>query len=86
MVSNHNKEGTRNPPPQNVQQLHRFLGMVQYHRDIWTRGSEILAPLINLIGECRHTKITQANKTIKRLWHWDAVHQNAFDNVKAAVS
>eukprot|EP00804_Cyclotella_cryptica_P023647 CCRYP_011963-RA/>CCRYP_011963-RA protein AED:0.41 eAED:0.47 QI:0/0/0.16/1/0/0/6/139/506 len=37
-------------PPQNVKQLRRFLGMVQYYRDIWARRSEILAPLTNLVG------------------------------------
>eukprot|EP00804_Cyclotella_cryptica_P010275 CCRYP_016742-RA/>CCRYP_016742-RA protein AED:0.41 eAED:0.48 QI:0/0/0/1/0/0/2/0/371 len=52
-------------PPQNVKQLRRFLGMVQYYRDIWARGSEILAPLTNLVGECGHTKVTKANKTKK---------------------
>ena len=41
-------------PPQNVKQLRRFLGMVQYYWDIWARRSEILAPLTNLVGECGH--------------------------------
>jgi hypothetical protein len=45
-------------PPQNIKQLRRFLGMVQYYRDIWARRSEILAPLTNLVGECGHTKVT----------------------------
>ena len=53
--------------PQNVKQLRRFLGMVQYYRDIWARHSEILAPLTNLVGECGHTKVTKANKTKKKL-------------------
>eukprot|EP00804_Cyclotella_cryptica_P011980 CCRYP_004452-RA/>CCRYP_004452-RA protein AED:0.26 eAED:0.42 QI:0/0/0/1/0/0/3/0/454 len=35
--------------PQNVKQLRRFLGMVQYYRDIWARRTEILAPLTNLV-------------------------------------
>ncbi len=54
-------------PPQDVKQLRRFLGMVQYYKDIWARCSEILAPLTNLVGECGHTKVTRANTTKKRL-------------------
>ena len=49
-------------PPQNVKQLHRFLGMVQYYRDLWARQSETLSPLTNLVGECGHTKVTKATK------------------------
>ena len=71
--------------PQNVEQLHRFLGMVQYYRDIWARHSEILAPLTNLVGECGHTKVTRANKTQKIPWHWDNIHQQAFNTVMATV-
>ena len=56
-------------PPQNVKQLRRFLGMVQYYRDIWARRSEILGPLTNLVGKCGHTKVTRANKTKKKPWH-----------------
>ena len=57
--------------PWNVKQLCRFLGMVQYYRDIWARRSEILATLSDFMGECGHTKVTKANKTKKQLWHWD---------------
>ena len=46
-------------PPQNVKQLRRFLGMVQYYRDLWARRSEMLSPLTNLVGECGHTKATR---------------------------
>jgi hypothetical protein len=73
-------------PPQNVKQLRRFLGMVQYYRDIWARRSEILAPLTDLVGKCGHTKVTKANKTKKKLWHWDNIHQQAFDTVKATIA
>eukprot|EP00804_Cyclotella_cryptica_P029280 CCRYP_011684-RA/>CCRYP_011684-RA protein AED:0.42 eAED:0.42 QI:0/0/0/1/0/0/2/0/310 len=73
-------------PPQNVKQLRRFLGMVQYYRDIWARRSEILAPLTNLVGECGHTKVRKANKTNKTPWHWDNIHQQAFDTVKATIA
>eukprot|EP00804_Cyclotella_cryptica_P011519 CCRYP_019883-RA/>CCRYP_019883-RA protein AED:0.08 eAED:0.25 QI:0/-1/0/1/-1/1/1/0/404 len=73
-------------PSQNVKQLCRFLGMVQYYRDIWARRSEILAPLTNLVGECGHTKVTKANKTKKKQWHWNSIHQQAFDTVKATIA
>eukprot|EP00804_Cyclotella_cryptica_P026398 CCRYP_008082-RA/>CCRYP_008082-RA protein AED:0.41 eAED:0.41 QI:0/0/0/0.5/0/0/2/0/123 len=73
-------------PPQNVRQLRRFLGMVQYYRDIWARRSEILAQLTNLVGECGHTKVTRANKTKKKPWHWDNIHHQGFDTVKATIA
>ena len=46
----------------------------------------MLAPLTSLVGECGHTKITRANKTKKQAWHWDEIHQKAFDNVKATIA
>ena len=70
-------------PLQNVKQLRMFLGMVQYYRHIWARQSEILAPLTTLVGECGHSKITRANNKKKKPWHWDDVHQQAFNTVKA---
>ena len=73
-------------PPQNVKQLRMFLGIVQYYRDIWARCSEILALLSDSVGECGHTKVTKDNKTKKQLSHWDPVHQQAFDTVKATIS
>ena len=44
--------------PKSVKELHSFLGMVQYYRDLWARPSKMLAPLISWVGECGHTKIT----------------------------
>ena len=73
-------------PPTNVKQLRRFLGMVQYYRDLWARRSEMLAPLTSLVGECGHTKDSRKKKVKKKPWHWDEVHQQAFDNVKAAIA
>ena len=52
-------------PPQNVKQLCRFLGMVQYCRDIWARHSEVLAQLSDLVGECRQTKIERLTRERK---------------------
>jgi hypothetical protein len=52
--------------PNNVKELRRFLGMVQYYRDMWQRRSEMLAPLTDLVGECGETKTTKRNKTKKK--------------------
>ena len=47
----------------------------------------MLAPLTSLVGECGHTIVTRAKKkTKKKAWHWDEVHQIAFDNVKATIA
>jgi hypothetical protein len=46
----------------------------------------MLVPLTDLVGESRHTKTTRANNTKKLPWHWDAVHQNAFNNMKATIA
>jgi len=71
--------------PTNVNELRRFLGMVQYYRDMWTKQSKMLAPLTDLVGECGQTKVTKAKGTKKIPWHWDEKHQRAFDLVKATI-
>jgi hypothetical protein len=75
-------------PPTGVRQLRHFLGMVQYYRDLWARWSKMLAPLTSLalVGECGQTKTTKAKETKKVPWHWDLVHQRAFDHVKATIA
>jgi hypothetical protein len=72
-------------PPTNVKELRRFLGMVQYYRDMWMRRSEMLAPLTDLVGECGQTKATKAKGTKKAPWHWDESHQQAFNLIKATI-
>ncbi len=72
-------------PPNNVKELRHFLGIVQYYRDMWARGREMLAFLTDLVGECGETKTTRMNKTRKKPWRWDPIHQQAFDNVKVAI-
>jgi hypothetical protein len=72
--------------PNNVKELIHSLGMVQYYQDMWARHSEMLAPLTDLVGECGETKTTKINKTKKKLWRWDPIHQQAFDDVKAAIA
>ena len=59
--------------------------MVQYYRDLWARRSEMLAPLTDLVGECGQTKVTKSKGAKKVPWHWDEVHQKAFDAVKATI-
>ena len=73
-------------PPKNVKELRSFLGMVQYYRDIWAKRSDMLAPLTDLVGECCQIKTTKAKGTKKAPWHWNEVHQKAFDNVKSTMA
>jgi hypothetical protein len=53
---------------------------------MWQKRSEMLAPLTDLVGECRETKTTKKNKTKKKPWGWDSIHQQAFGNVKATIA
>ena len=46
----------------------------------------MLSPITNLVGECGYTKATWANKTKRKPWHWDDMHQTAFDNIKTAIT
>ena len=39
-------------PATGVKDLRRFLGMVQYYRDLWAKRRNMLAPLTSLVGEC----------------------------------
>jgi hypothetical protein len=74
--------------PKGVRQLQHFLGMVQYYRDLWARRSKFLAPLTSLVGECGQTKSKRAKAkgTKKVPWHWDEVHQRAFNHIKATIA
>jgi hypothetical protein len=60
--------------------------MVQYYRDMWANRSELLAPLSDLVGECGETKTTRKSKVKKKHWHWDSIHQTAFDNAKRTLA
>ncbi len=73
-------------PPTGFKQLRHFLGMVQYYRDLWARWRDMLAPLTSLVGECSQTKTIKAKGTKKVPWHWDEVHQRAFNHIKATIA
>jgi hypothetical protein len=45
----------------------------------------MLAPLTSLVGKCGQTKSTKAKGTKMVPWHWDEVHQRAFDYIKATI-
>ena len=52
--------------PTLVKELRKFLGMVQYYRDVWEKRSHMVAPLTDLVGECGHTKVTCNNDSKKK--------------------
>ena len=63
------------PPPTNVRQVQRFLGMAGFHRRFIRSFAEISAPLYALTG-----------KQNSRNFHWSKSCQEAFDKIKKALS
>lgn len=59
--------------PKTRKELRRFIGMVNYYRDMWIRRSDVLAPL---------SKLT--SKNVK--WEWTEEQQKAFDCMKKIIS
>ena len=60
-------------PPKNVKQVRRFVGMVNFYRDMWIRRSDVLAPL---------TKLCSKNAKFE----WKEEQQKAFDTMKKILS
>ncbi len=60
-------------PPSTKRQLRRFLGMINYYRDMWRRRSHILAPLTAM-----------CSAKAKFIWH--DKEQKAFEDIKAIIS
>ena len=60
-------------PPKTRKQLKRFIGMVNYHRDLWRKRSHILKPLNALASPTKPFK-------------WTAECQTAFEEMKRVVS
>ncbi len=60
-------------PPKDKRQLRRFIGMINFYRDMWIQRSEILAPLTEL-----------TSKTAK--WSWTERQEKAFQTIKKVLS
>ena len=60
-------------PPTTRKQLRRFIGMVNYYRDMWPKRSHCLAPLSSLTSS-------------KVKWKWTEEHQKSFDQMKALMA
>ena len=59
--------------PKNRKQLRKFIGIVNYYRNMWPHRSEVLAPL---------TKLSSPMTQFK----WTEVEQKAFDTIKRIIS
>ncbi|GFH61176.1 hypothetical protein CTEN210_17652 [Chaetoceros tenuissimus] len=62
--------------PKTTRQVKRFIGMIQYYRDIWPRRSHILTPIVNLT---KGYKKEEKHKPIK----WTTDCEKAFNKIKA---
>jgi hypothetical protein len=59
--------------PKTKTELRKFIGMVNYYRDMWVRRSHVLAPL---------TKLTSKEAR----WQWTNVERKAFNDAKKIIS
>ena len=59
--------------PKTRRELRRFIGMINYYRDMWIRRSDVLAPLTYLVSD-------------KRKWEWKEEQQKAFEQIKQIIS
>jgi hypothetical protein len=59
--------------PKNQRDIRRFVGLVNFYRDLYPRQAEILAPLTSLCG--KKTKFT-----------WQSEHEEAFQQMKRVIA
>ena len=69
-------------PPTNSKQLKRFIGMINFYRDIWKKRSHILAPLTKLAAETSKPKGSVRKKVPRK---WEQEHQNVFNKAKKMI-
>ena len=60
-------------PPTSQKKVWKFIGVINYYRNIWPRRSHTLSPL---------TKITSTN----RKFEWTEFEQDAFNEIKRIVA
>ena len=58
--------------PKNKKDIYSFVGMCNFHRDMWQQCAKVLAPLAS-----------STSKNAK--WEWMDIHQKAFDDAKCIV-
>ena len=73
-------------PPTTVKQLRQVLGTIQFYQQIWEKRTDLLAPLINIVGDCGTTKSTKRNKTKYPPWDWDSIHQESFGAMRKIIA
>ena len=71
-------------PPQNGKQLKRFLGMINFYRDVFKRRSHILSPL-NDLAAARAKQNKGEKKKPKVAFKMVKVHLNAFKEAKEMI-
>ena len=59
--------------PKTRKELRRFIGMINYYRDMWPKRSEILAPLTQLSSSAVP-------------WKWTDEHTQAFNKIKKVIA
>jgi len=69
-------------PPADVEALDRFLGMVNFFHRFLPHVASILAPLNALSKETSKMKKREDHVP----YHWDADHQNAFEEIKVIMA
>ena len=71
-------------PPQNCKQLKRFLGMINFYRDVFKRRSHILSPLNDLAALTAKQKKGEKKKP-KVAFKILKVHLNEFKEAKEMI-
>lgn len=59
--------------PTNRKELRRFIGLINYYRDMWIRRSDVLAPLSRLLSK-------------DNPWAWTKVEATAFAQIKQIIA